>query len=96
MKPAEKTAGPIVFVVDDDASVREALSSLIRSIGLRIEAFAFRKGIPCAGRASSRREIRTNRREAIPAAESGGSARVPRARRAPAGVERTGSPARAG
>jgi FixJ family two-component response regulator len=40
LKPAEKTAGPIVFVVDDDASVREALSSLIRSIGLRIEAFA--------------------------------------------------------
>ena len=40
MKPAEKTAGPIVFVVDDDASIREALSSLIRSIGLRIEAFA--------------------------------------------------------
>jgi len=40
VKPAEKTAGPIVFVVDDDASIREALSSLIRSIGLRIEAFA--------------------------------------------------------
>jgi len=40
VKPAEKTAGPIVFVVDDDASIREALSSLIRSIGLRVEAFA--------------------------------------------------------
>lgn len=30
---------PIVFVVDDDPSVREALSSLIRSVGLRVEAF---------------------------------------------------------
>ena len=31
---------PIVFVVDDDASVREALGRLIRSAGLRVEAFA--------------------------------------------------------
>jgi FixJ family two-component response regulator len=30
---------PIVFVVDDDLSVREALSSLIRSVGLRVETF---------------------------------------------------------
>ena len=30
----------IVFVVDDDAGVREALSSLIRSVGLRVETFA--------------------------------------------------------
>jgi FixJ family two-component response regulator len=30
----------IVFVVDDDASVREGLGSLIRSAGLRIETFA--------------------------------------------------------
>jgi FixJ family two-component response regulator len=29
-----------VFVVDDDASVRESLSSLIRSVGLRVEMFA--------------------------------------------------------
>ena len=29
-----------VFVVDDDLSVREALSSLIRSVGLRVETFA--------------------------------------------------------
>jgi FixJ family two-component response regulator len=32
--------GPIVFVVDDDPSVREALSSLIRSVGLRVRTFA--------------------------------------------------------
>jgi FixJ family two-component response regulator len=30
----------IVFVVDDDASVREGLGSLIRSAGLRVESFA--------------------------------------------------------
>lgn len=30
---------PIVFVVDDDASVREALRSLFRSVGLRVEVF---------------------------------------------------------
>ena len=30
----------IVFVVDDDASVREALQRLVRSAGLRVEAFA--------------------------------------------------------
>ena len=29
-----------VFVVDDDESVREALKSLIRSVGLRVETFA--------------------------------------------------------
>ncbi len=29
----------IVFVVDDDASVREALSSLLRSTGLQVETF---------------------------------------------------------
>jgi hypothetical protein len=31
---------PIVFVIDDDASVRTAISSLIRSVGLRVEVFA--------------------------------------------------------
>lgn len=31
---------PLVFIVDDDASVREALSSLIRSVGLRVKSFA--------------------------------------------------------
>jgi FixJ family two-component response regulator len=30
----------IVYVVDDDASVREAIQSLIRSVGLHVEAFA--------------------------------------------------------
>jgi FixJ family two-component response regulator len=38
MKPI--AAQPIIFVVDDDASVRTAISSLIRSVGLRVEVFA--------------------------------------------------------
>jgi FixJ family two-component response regulator len=32
-------AEPIVFVVDDAPSIREALTSLIRSVGLRVETF---------------------------------------------------------
>lgn len=32
-------ARSIVFVVDDDASVREAISSLLRSVGLQVEMF---------------------------------------------------------
>jgi FixJ family two-component response regulator len=36
MEPAD----PIVYVLDDDLSVREALRSLIRSVGLRCETFA--------------------------------------------------------
>ena len=30
---------PVVFVVDDDHRVREALSSLISSVGLRVSVF---------------------------------------------------------
>ena len=36
MKPQE----PIVFAIDDDASMREALSRLFRSIGMRAQIFA--------------------------------------------------------
>ncbi|VVP68067.1 Response regulator protein TmoT [Pseudomonas fluorescens] len=32
--------GSMVFVVDDDASIREALSNLLRSAGIRVETFA--------------------------------------------------------
>jgi FixJ family two-component response regulator len=32
-------AEPIVFVIDDDESIREALKSLLRSVGLRVELF---------------------------------------------------------
>lgn len=33
----QRPSEPVVYVVDDDASMREALSSLIRSVGLRVE-----------------------------------------------------------
>jgi FixJ family two-component response regulator len=35
-----KAVHPVVFVVDDDPAVREALSSLIRSAGLTVETFS--------------------------------------------------------
>src|ERR1700681_803889 len=39
MMKAQSETQPIVFVVDDDAALREALKSLLRSVGLRAEAF---------------------------------------------------------
>ena len=33
-------ASPIVFVVDDDADVRDGLKELVESVGLRVETFA--------------------------------------------------------
>ena len=30
---------PVVFIIDDDASVRNALTNLLRSVGLKVEAF---------------------------------------------------------
>lgn len=38
--PPTSNDAPLVFVVDDDLSMREALSSLIRSAGLRVETWA--------------------------------------------------------
>jgi FixJ family two-component response regulator len=35
-----KEPDPIVFLIDDDRMVREGLQSLIRSVGLRVEAFS--------------------------------------------------------
>ncbi len=37
---SEPVEPPVVLVVDDDASVLESLSSLIRSVGMRVETFA--------------------------------------------------------
>ena len=37
LTPAMSNDAPLVIVVDDDLSMREALSSLIRSAGLRVE-----------------------------------------------------------
>ena len=48
-----KGAGAIVYVVEDDEAVREALSSLIRSAGLRVEVFS-----------SAREFLRVNRPDA--------------------------------
>src|SRR5262245_41639557 len=36
---------PVVFVVDDDPSLRHALSNLLRSVGLRVEAFGSARGV---------------------------------------------------
>ena len=38
-KKPETPAAPVVFVIDDDESVRDAISSLIQSVGLRTEVF---------------------------------------------------------
>jgi FixJ family two-component response regulator len=38
--PLRKPASPTVFVIDDDAAIREALSSLIRSVDLHVVTFA--------------------------------------------------------
>lgn len=35
----EVATSEIVYVVDDDSSIRQALSSLLRSVGLRVETF---------------------------------------------------------
>ena len=38
-RPLASAEEPIVFVVDDDQSLREALRSLLRSVSLRVETF---------------------------------------------------------
>jgi len=39
MTKEQRDAESLVFVVDDDASVRQAVTSLLRSVALRVEAF---------------------------------------------------------
>jgi FixJ family two-component response regulator len=34
------SAAPVVFIIDDDAGVRSAMQRLLKSVGLRSEAFA--------------------------------------------------------
>ena len=43
MKSPVDYPAPVVFVVDDDPAVREAIDSLIRSVGLRVETFSSAK-----------------------------------------------------
>jgi FixJ family two-component response regulator len=42
--------GAVIFVIDDDASVRGAVKSLLKSVGLRAEAFASTGEFLAAGR----------------------------------------------
>ena len=37
---AAAASPPIVYVIDDDAALRDALSGLFRSVGLKVELFA--------------------------------------------------------
>ncbi|MBZ5569047.1 MAG: response regulator transcription factor [Acidobacteriia bacterium] len=37
---------PVVYVIDDDASIRDALKSLIRSVGLHVELFGSAQDFP--------------------------------------------------
>jgi len=39
MTKGQGEADSLVFVVDDDASMRQALTSLLQSVGLRVEVF---------------------------------------------------------
>jgi FixJ family two-component response regulator len=40
MRESVAEADSVVYVVDDDSSIREAIRSLLRSVGLRVETFA--------------------------------------------------------
>ncbi|MCK0206719.1 response regulator transcription factor [Starkeya koreensis] len=40
VRPAPPSTDPLVIVVDDDPGLREALSSLFRSVGMKVETFA--------------------------------------------------------
>lgn len=40
MRSAMRDEPPIVFIVDDDASVRDAVEDLLRSVGLDVKSFA--------------------------------------------------------
>ena len=40
MRSTDEPKRPVAFIVDDDVSVREALSSLVRSNGMRVETFS--------------------------------------------------------
>jgi FixJ family two-component response regulator len=43
MRESVAEADSVVYVVDDDSSIREAIRSLLRSVGLRVETFASAK-----------------------------------------------------
>ena len=45
-----KELEPVVFVIDDEALIRDGIQSLIRSIGLRAETFASARDFMAAKR----------------------------------------------
>ena len=45
-----QTGAPLVAIVDDDESVREAMESLIRCVGLRAESYDSAEGFLLAGK----------------------------------------------
>jgi FixJ family two-component response regulator len=52
LQPGEKNMSeiPLIAVVDDDAAIREAVQSLIRSVGLRVAVFASAQDFLQSGR----------------------------------------------
>ena len=48
-----KPSSSIVYVVDDDVSVREALASLIGSVALNVECFASPEGASASARSGT-------------------------------------------
>ncbi|WP_339949386.1 response regulator [uncultured Albimonas sp.] len=46
----EPASAPTVFVIDDDADVREAAEGLLRSVGLRVETYPSTEAFAAAGR----------------------------------------------
>jgi hypothetical protein len=61
-----KTGDPIVFVVEDDSSMREALTDLITSVGLLVEPFK-----------SAREFLEHRRRDAPAGTDNGGRSASP-------------------
>ncbi len=45
-KPRPANAGPVIYVVDDDEAVRDALGMLLRSVGLEYGALSVRARFP--------------------------------------------------
>jgi FixJ family two-component response regulator len=53
MTKGQGEAKSLVFVVDDDASVRQAVTSLLQSVDLRVEAFGSPADFLKSGRAAN-------------------------------------------
>jgi FixJ family two-component response regulator len=49
---ANTSGAPLVFIVDDDGSVRRSTERLVRSLGMRAESFASAQDLLSSGRAA--------------------------------------------